>query len=367
MTKKPAPRRKALKLSPPADDTFWPEGPPKLPLETPDAPIGVVPHSLIDKPGVYPSIPLDEYHRQLTVGFSTSHSALELIFQASPLHFWDRCYLNPDRDILKPSDAMTLGRAAHHLFLGERQFQKHFIRRPSNAPDGRNWHASNNTCIDWMRREPKGRDVLTPEMVDKIARMKVALEREPLIQAGLLAGKIEQSYVWQDAETGIWLKARPDAVPNDGDFADLKIVADISEEGIRRSINRFGYHRQGAMILEGHAKTTGAPLAFRGPGEGEENGMSFSLVFVESVRPHAVEIVTLRPSDLKRGLDETHASLKVLKRCLDANHWPGPSGEQRDARYLGLSDWDIRDNDYRMSQIKKFLALPAPSTVEGFG
>lgn len=320
--------------------------------------IGWRPGAKITEPGIYPSIPLPIYHGDLCDGVSASHSSLERIFTKSPLHFWDKFYGNPDHEPDDPTQAMNLGRASHHLFLGERNFQKEYIRRPERYL-GEKWQGNRTVCKDWVADKQKaGLTILTPEQIDSIARMKVALEHEPMIKAGLLSGRIEQSFIWIDAETGIWMKARPDAVPSDGDFADLKVVADISEEGLERSIAEYGYHRQGALILEGASKLMGLPLKFRGPGEGE--GMSHSLVFVESKRPHAVEIVTLRPPDLQRGMDENRAARRLLRRCLDADHWPGPSGEQKDARYLGLSPWRAERNAYRVKQIEAMLAIPAP-------
>ena len=322
--------------------------------------IGHKPGEKIAEDGVYPSVPLDDYHGDLCAGHSASHSSLDLIFTKSPLHYWDRCYANPHRAPDAPTEQMILGRAGHHLFLGERQFQKFYIRRPAMAPDGRNWHERNGSCVAWNEKFVNRKKLIpiTPNQLEALAGMMTSLQREPMIINGLLGGRIEQSFVWRDRETGIWLKARPDAVPTDGDFADLKIVSDISDEGIQSTIARFGYHRQGALILEGAHRLLNLPLQFRGPGEGD--GMSFTLVFVESKRPHAIEIITLRPADLERGMDENRAALRLLKRSLDSDEWPGPSGHQKDGRYLGLTQWASDRNQYRVDQINALLAIEKP-------
>lgn len=305
-------------------------------------------------PGIYANVPMDTYHGQLTVGHSASHSSLERLWSKSPLHFFDRWYANPDRADDAPSEYMVIGKAAHALFLGEPHFAKQFIRRPEIAPDGRQWHGSNKSCIEWMARAAaSGRTVLSPSQVEQISGMAKRLDAEPLVRGGMLSGLIEQSFVWQDAETGLWLKARPDVVPADGDYVDLKIVSDISDDGIQRSITSFGYHRQAALVLEGASRLLGVPFNLRG-GKGE-TGLSFTLVFVESSRPHAVEIVTLKPSDIEAGRAEVHAALRLLKHCIDKNWWPGPSGEQRDARFLGLSGRSIERNEYRLGQIKALM------------
>lgn len=316
----------------------------------------------ISEPGVY-TLPIDAYHGDICVGHSASHSSLDLIFQHSAAHYWEASYANPDREEFVASEAVTLGRAAHHLFLGETEFAKEFVLRPEEAPDGRAWNGNNKSCKEWIaEQERKGMTILLPSHVDKIKRMRDRLGKEPLIQAGLLSGKVEQSLIWQDEETGIWLKARPDVIPtHTGDFADLKIVADISDDGIQRNMANFGYHRQAALVLEGAHKVLKFPLRLREPGE---EGMSFTFVFVESKRPHCVEIVTLRSADIEAGMAENRMALRYLKRCLDTNEWPGPSGHQRDARYLGLSKWAAENNEFRCREIERLLAVGTTAREE---
>lgn len=309
----------------------------------------------ISEPGIY-DIPIDEYHGDICVGHSASHSSLDNIFNHSAAMYWDRCYANPDREEVEPTEAMILGRAAHHLFLGEAEFDKQFILRPDEAPDGRAWNGNNLSCKEWINTQTeKGLTILIPEQVEKIRRMRDMLAKEPMIELGLLSGQIEKSLIWQDHETGIWLKARPDVIPtNSGDFSDLKVVSDINPSGLERIIARFGYHRQAALVLEGAHQVLGFPLQFRDPGE---HGMSFTFVFVESKRPHCVELVTLRAADIERGMVENHVALRYLRKCLDANDWPGPSGHQQDARYLGLTEWDIKRNEFRVDQLKRMIAV----------
>lgn len=313
--------------------------------------IGWKPGEKIDLPGVYPSIPIDDYHSDICVGHSTSHSMLELLFRKSPAHYFDRHPMNPEREVSEATEAMNLGRAAHHLFLGEREFGKHYVARPKLAPDGAKWHGNNLSCKAWMAKQAKaGLTVLTPDQIDRIQRMRKSLAQEPLIQAGILDGRIEQSFVWQDDETGIWCKARPDVVPNDsGDFVDLKVVADISETAIRRQIAALGYHRQAAMVLEGAHRLLDIPWILRDHGNGE--GMSFTFVFVESVRPHCVQVVTLKPIAIQSARADNHAALKVLRNCLDNDDWPGPSGRQVSDYYIDLPKYAIEDDEYRRARL----------------
>lgn len=304
--------------------------------------------------GVYPSIPLAIYHSKITEEHSVSHSGLERIWSQSPAHYWNRCPYNPDAEADEPTESMILGRAAHHLFLGERNFAKQFIRRPLRHA-GYAWNSNRTEHKEWLVEQAgKGLTVLTPGQIDAIMGMRRSLAAEPMMQQGLLSGRIEQSMFYRDPTTGIIVKSRPDTVPTDTDFVDLKCVSSVQPDDLSRSIGEYGYERQGATVLEAASHVFKVPLKFAGPGEG---GLSFTLVFVETKSPHCVEIVTLKPADLERGMHENHMALRLLKRCLDANDWPGPSGRQQDARYIGIPEWQLRKNERRMQSIQAQLSV----------
>src|SRR5262245_22938384 len=80
----------------------------------------------IDRDGIY-RISLDEYHGQPCVGPSISSGGLRTIFKQSPAHYWCYSSLNPDAEPKKESEGFVLGRAAHHLYLGEDYFSHLFI------------------------------------------------------------------------------------------------------------------------------------------------------------------------------------------------------------------------------------------------
>src|SRR4029078_8690833 len=81
--------------------------------------------------------------------------------------------------------------------------------------------------------------------------MARSLALEPLVQEGLLRGYVETSGFVRDAETGLWIKVRPDVVPTlTGDYVDLKTAADVTTGALQSSIRTYGYHQQGALIWE---------------------------------------------------------------------------------------------------------------------
>jgi hypothetical protein len=283
----------------------------------------------INIPGIYSGIEINRYHEQLTSTPSISSSGLRTIFHESPAHYWDTSYLNPERDVKSDSSAFALGRAAHHLLLGEANFNKMFLIRPDEI-DGKPWHGNRTECRAWNAwADSDGRTVLTKKRdIDAIRGMSRSMSKHPLVSAGILNGVIEHSMIWRDEETGVWLKARPDAIPTDsGDVADLKTTTDITDDGIANSIGKYGYHMQAALV----------GMAYRALLSREME--SFSLVFVESSRPHCCRVKTLKADDIELGEKMIRNALKQFVHGLTTNEWLGPGGVQSDAEYVSIKPW----------------------------
>lgn len=285
----------------------------------------------ISKPGIYDGVPMDAYHGDLCVGPSVSSSGLRTIFTESPAHYFVDSYLNPNREPQTDTDAFVLGRAAHHLLLSEDAFSTLFVMRPDRfdswrTVESKKWRAE---------QEAAGRTVLLPAQIEKIRGMARSLADHPLVAAGILNGAIEQSLVWKDKETGLWLKSRPDAIPNDsGDVADLKTTASFGF-ALDRDISKYRYDLQAAL--------TG--MAFR---EVLKRQMeSFSFVFVGKDAPHCVEILTLSKDDIAAAELDLRAAIRTFAWCVEHNHWFGPGGTQNDARYVHLSEYAKKDAEYR--------------------
>jgi hypothetical protein len=283
----------------------------------------------ISKPGLYSGIPLDDYHRgDICDGPSISSSGLRALWQRSAKHFWDKSALNPNRNQEDDDKAAyVLGRAAHHLVCAEVGFADRFIVRPDKAPDGRDWHGSNKSCLKWMAEAKRsGKSVLTPADVESIKGMAFELGVNSMMRAGILTGLVERSMFWRDPETGIWLKARPDVVStSSGDYADLKTTISVLYRDTQRAIDEYGYNQQGALILDGARAL-------------DLEATSFSLVWVEKKRPHCVRVQTLIDEDLARGAKQNRVSINTFHACWLAKNWPGPGDDRADAEYVQMSD-----------------------------
>lgn len=292
----------------------------------------------IRAPGIYHDLPLSRYHRgDIAAGPSVSSTTLRRLWNESPAHAWAHDPANPDRVVEDDSEAFILGRATHHLVCGQVDFASEFIVRPTQAPDGRDWHGANKSCIRWLAEQKRvGRTVLTPAQVEQIKGMAIALGAFPLMAAGVLNGLIERSLFWQDKETGLWLKARPDAIPSDsGDFSDLKTTRSVLYHDLQNSVAAYGYQQQAALVLEG---ARALDLA----------GETFTFIWVETKPPYCVRAQQIKDEDIARGMKQNRAAMRTFADCLAAGNWPGPGDDRADAEYVDLPDWKRKQIDDRL-------------------
>lgn len=294
----------------------------------------------ISEPGIYSGVPIDTYHgADLCDGPSISSGGLRKIFNESPAHYFASSPYNPEREPPKPTAAMTLGRAAHHLLLGEDDFSTLFIMRPEMI-GGEPWQGNRTVCKAWLRDQAAaGRTVLAGDDTKAIRGMARSLAAHPLVQSGILNGLVEHSMIWRCKDTGVWKKSRPDNIPNDsGDFADLKTTTSVLAPDLMRTLADFSYHQQGALIAEGFHELTG------------NSDSTFTLVFVEKAPPYCCRIVTLWNADLVRGERQNYAASEIFADCLAKNEWPGP-GEDDDTEFMALPEWMAKRIDAKLDKL----------------
>lgn len=281
----------------------------------------------INKDGLY-DISMDTYHGQCTEGRSTSSTDLRRIILQSPKHCFAKSSINPDRRPQKTTEAFTLGRAAHHLLLGEASFSSLFTLRPETI-DGAAWQGNRTVCKNWIKdQQNAGLTVVTDVQIEAIRGMAKELSSHPLIQGGIMNGQIEKSLVWRDKETGIWLKARPDCIPADSaDCADLKTTSEIGYQ-LDNAITKYRYDMQAGLVKIGLKACLGIDMA------------EFSFIFVESDEPHSTDVLTLKPKDIEDAEIDIRCALRTMAYCIKTGDWFGPSGTQRDARYANISPLD---------------------------
>jgi hypothetical protein len=294
----------------------------------------------ITEPGIYAGVSLADYHDNpaLFDGPAISKSSIKHLMPAhggSPKAFWGRWRHNPDHIEQKSTDALNFGKAAHCLLLGDEVFEHGFAIHPAVYPNHKprkgegptkpwNWGA--DFCKAW-REERKGKTIISPDDMDRIQLMRDDAARYPLIKEGILNGAVERTMAWKDPSTGIWLKVRPDVIPDaDGVYADLKTTADLSEDFLERQAFDSCYYLQGAMIRmvcrELHVPFT-----------------TFALLYVLKDDVPDTAHVEISEHELDRGEREIRWALYTIRRCLDAGEWPGARPFQGGERPLQLKPW----------------------------
>lgn len=291
----------------------------------------------ISSSGWYDRVPISIYHSaKITFAPSISSSGLRTLWNKSPKHFYAGWPYNPDFEESdeEESKAFILGRAAHHLYLGEDDFKLQFIERPAKIA-GLAWQGNRLECKAFLKAQADaGRTVLTPKDVEIIQGMALSLADEQLA-IDLLQGGVEQTLVAQDPETGLWLKARPDVIPtSDGMFADLKTTESVVDLDLKMTLRRYSYNMQGALIWE-VCEMLGMPF------EG------FVLIFIEKKPPYCTRVVEMNDDDLGRGRAQNRVMIRRIRKCLDEGSWPGPG--KADAEMFSMPQAEQEFIDLRLA------------------
>lgn len=268
--------------------------------------------SKITKAGVY-DIPIEQYHSDCCDGPSVSASGLSTIINECPAIFWESTYLNPNAVPDRSTHAFDVGRAAHSLVLGEPEFAKYFAISPFDdfrTKEARAW------------RDAETRTVLKAKDFEAISDMAAAQKRSPQVANAFRDGRPEMSLIWRDEETGVWVKSRPDWLPNEPtrEFAiDYKSCRSIKPRVLGAAVFDYGYHCQAAMIVDAIEIVLGV------------KPLGVAHVVQEKDRPYLAELRMFSPEQLDFGRLEYRRALRIFAECWERHlagkperiAWPG--------------------------------------------
>jgi hypothetical protein len=314
----------------------------------------------ISAPGIFSGVPSKIYHGpDLCVGPSISSSGLRTIFTDSAMEYWIRSPYNPNRLEQEDSRAFVLGRAAHHLCLGEADFKKFFIVRPAEYPDQKTgelkkWTRAANYC---KAREKEwtdaSLDILTPEELEAIKGLAgiqpwqkglddSGLMNNAVVRAGALQGLVEHTIIAQDKETGVFLKSRPDVIPTASrEATDFKTTQSIAGYKLQQTLDDLRYDMQGELVSRCLEQAADFRLT------------NFALIFAAKKEPHEVAVRELKPYDLDESAKDNQAAIRTFALCMERGKWPGVGGGEDDARYLERSDRSRERAAARREQLER--------------
>ncbi|EDY25218.1 TPA: RecE family exodeoxyribonuclease [Salmonella enterica subsp. enterica serovar Saintpaul] len=254
------------------------------------------------QPGIYYDIPNEAYH----AGPGVSKSQLDDIADTPAIYLWRK---NAPVDTEK-TKSLDTGTAFHCRVLEPEEFSKRFIIAPEFNRRTSAGKEEEKTFLEECTRT--GRTVLTAEEGRKIELMYQSVMALPLGQWLVeSAGYAESSVYWEDPETGILCRCRPDKIiPEFHWIMDVKTTADIQR--FRTAYYDYRYHVQDAFYSDGYRAQFGEIPTFV---------FLVASTTAECGR-YPVEIFMMGEDAKLAGQREYRRNLQTLAECLNNDEWP---------------------------------------------
>lgn len=250
-----------------------------------------------------PDIPNSVYHADRSC---VSVSGLKQLLR-SPAHY--QAYLSGEGR--KETAAMYMGTAIHSRLLEPAAFSVNYVVAPEDdkrSKEYKEFVAAND-----------GKLILTKSQADAIEGVAASVDLHVSASTLLRAGHVEHSIIWQDEETGIWLKIRPDCLCTDFDSGiclDVKKTVDASSAAFVRACVTYDYDLQAAVYLEGLRQVF-------------QRDFDFVFLAVEETPPYGCALYGAPEEMLARGRRRFRQAMAILQACQGAGEWPSyqPAGD----------------------------------------
>ena len=254
------------------------------------------------EPGIYYGISNENYH----AGPGVSKSQLDDIADTPALYLWRK---NAPVDTTK-TKTLDLGTAFHCRVLEPEEFSNRFIVAPEF--NRRTNAGKEEEKAFLMECASTGKTVITAEEGRKIELMYQSVMALPLGQWLVeSAGHAESSIYWEDPETAILCRCRPDKIiPEFHWIMDVKTTADIQR--FKTAYYDYRYHVQDAFYSDGYEAQFGVQPTFV---------FLVASTTVECGR-YPVEIFMMGEEAKLAGQLEYHRNLRTLADCLNTDEWP---------------------------------------------
>lgn len=247
------------------------------------------------------------------------------VLKRSPLHFK---YAQEHKD--EPTPALVFGSAAHKYILEQDSFSDEYAVAPSvdrRTKAGKEEYAA-------FISENAGKVVISKDDMTMIKEMYDAIKANKLASEALYAPKAryEQSYFWEDQQTGEMVKCRPDCLTDiDGRkyIVDYKTTDSCENGHFERSARKYGYKLQAGMYREGVFLNT-------------YEDFGFMFVAQEKKPPYAVRVYICSEDFIDEGYDEYRYLLGLYHECKVSGNWFGYEGPTNDTTDL-LGEEELHD------------------------
>lgn len=257
------------------------------------------------KPGVYPDLDENVYHRDPALSAS---GAKRLLPPNCPAQF------KHDRDNGgRPNKrAFDIGHAAHAAVLG--------VGLELVVVDADDWR-SKAAREDRDAAYAEGKCPILAKEKAAVDAMALEIRRHPLASKLLDRdrGRPEVSVFWQDEQRGINRRVRFDWLP-DGDggeliVSDYKTTSSAEPRAFQRSIFNFGYDIQGVFYTDA---IQAAELA---------EDVTFLFIAQETIAPYLITVHELDAIALRLGRERVDRACAIFRECTETGTWPGYSDD----------------------------------------
>lgn len=234
--------------------------------------------------GIFFGMPEDEYH----AANALSASGIKWL-RISPLDYWARSAMNPDREPEEESAAKVIGKAYHKRIVeGAGAFRASFAPEvdPKDHPTALRTVDDLKEAIAALNAKPKGKNkgeliaqlaaldpsvkvwslieadhaaihdgktMLPADLIRKIEISAAMIEKHPDLKKAFTGGYPEVSIFWTDPEFCIPMKARLDYLKRAA-VVDLKTFENVNgmpiDKAIARTIANYKYHIQARLYLD---------------------------------------------------------------------------------------------------------------------
>ena len=259
--------------------------------------------ALIDKPGIYDLEP-EVYHAQCTVTPALTSTGARDLVRECPAYFWHRSALNPKRERVRKR-VFDIGTAGHLLVLEPSAFAGRVaVIQEDN-------YQTKTAKLAKAAAYEAGLTPLLEKERDTLLEMRDSLMADPTASLAFQGGEAEKSLIWQDRDTGVWCKARPDYLPPHTRYmTDYKTSASANPDDFSRSVHNYGYHIQAAWYLDGVEALLG------------ERPERFCFIVQSKEDPYFVTPCWLDQESLEIGAAYCRRARDKFAECLKADEWP---------------------------------------------
>lgn len=264
------------------------------------ASVSTVPDDI--QPGIYHDIPNEAYH----AGPGVSKSQLDDIADTPALYLWRKnAPVDPEK-----TKTLDIGTAFHCRVLEPEEFDKRFIVAPEF---NRRTNAGKEEEKAFLEEcASTGKTVITAAEGRKIELMYQSVMALPLGQWLVeSAGYCESSIYWEDPETGILCRCRPDKIiPEYHWIMDVKTAADIHR--FKTAYYDYRYHVQDAFYSDGYQAQFGEQPTF----------VFLVISTTAECGRYPVEIFMMSEDAKRAGQQEYRRNLQTLSECTLNDEWP---------------------------------------------